>query len=199
MTEKTIGTAFGDVTLRRPTEREVLAKMQKRLNVETGKYPVDALDDGDEEVLDCVTAPERAQVEEWLDEAPLLMDLLDKAFDELAGQAAEVQPAGRGELPAELQERHGARLVAVRHGGTLYGLTRLARVEFKLVKRNRDYMAAVAALGRGHLVHGTIDAAAWPSLAAQLGTHLLLLASKKVEADVGKSPSSSAKSQPPTS
>ncbi len=198
MIEKTVTTAFGAITLRRPTEREVLAKIQKRMNIETGKYPVDALDDGDEEVLDCVTAPDRAQVEEWLEDAPLLMKPLEDAFDELAGGGEAVLPADRGELPPEVLEKQ-RRVIAVRHGGQLLGLTRIGRVEFKLIKRNRDYMTGVAQLGRGHLVHGTIDATTWPSLAAQLGTHLLQLASKAVEGDVGKSPSSSAATPPPKS
>lgn len=195
---KQIETAFGPVTMRKPTEKEVLAKMQKRLNVETGRYPIDALDDGDEEVLDCVTAPDRAQVEEWLEDAPRLIEPLEAAFDELAGGAENVVPADRGELPPEVLEKQ-RRVIAVRHGGQLLGLTRIGRVEFKLIKRNRDYMTGVAQLGRGHLVHGTIDATTWPSLAAQLGTHLLQLASKAVEGDVGKSPSSSAATPPPKS
>lgn len=196
---KTIDTAFGPITLRRPLEREVLAKMQKRLNVETGKFPVDASDDGDEEILDCVTAPEREQIEEWLDDAPLLIDLLERAFDELAGGDTTVQPAALSELPEEVRAKH-PRLVAVRHGGQLLGLTKVTRIEFKLIKRNKDYMAAVAQLGRGHLVHGgPVDSAEHPTLAAQLGTHLLQMASKKVEGDVGKSPSSSVSSPPPKS
>ena len=195
---KQIETAFGPVTMRKPTEKEVLAKMQKRLNVETGRYPIDALDDGDEEVLDCVTAPDRAQVEEWLEDAPRLIEPLEAAFDELAGGAENVVPADRGELPPEVLAKQ-RRVIAVRHGGQLLGLTRIGRVEFKLIKRNRDYMTGVAQLGRGHLVHGTIDATTWPSLAAQLGTHLLQLASKAVEGDVGKSPSSSAATPPPKS
>lgn len=195
---KIIDTAFGPITMRRPLEREVLAKMQKRLNVETGKFPVDALDDGDEEILACVTAPAREEVDEWLEDAPLLIDLLEHAFDELAGNAP-VQPAALSELPEEVRTRY-PRLVAVRHDGQLLGLTKVTRVEFKLIKRNKDYMTAVAQLGRGHLVHGgPIDAAAYPTLAAQLGTHLLQMASKKVEGDVGKSPSSSASSPPPKS
>ncbi len=196
---KTIDTAFGPITLRRPTELQVLAKMQKRLNVETGKFPVDALDDGDEEILDCVTAPEREQLEEWLEDAPRLIELLEDAFDDLAGNGEQLQPAALSELPEEVRTRY-PRLVAVRHAGKLLGLTRVSRVEFKLIKRNRDYMAAVAQLGRGHLVHGgPIDSAEHPTLAAQLGTHLLTMAAKKVEGDVGKSPSSSAASPPPKS
>ncbi len=199
MTEKTIETAFGPITLRKPTERETLTKMQKRANVETGKFPVDAVDDGDEEIIDCVTSPERGQLEEWLEDAPRLIEPLERAFDELAGGVENVQTGDRAQVPAELLTQHGKRLVVAQHAGKTYALTRVSRVEFKLIKRQKDYMAGVAQLGRNHLVYGTIDATAWPSLAAQLGTYILQMASKAVEGDVGKSASSSAATPPPKS
>lgn len=187
-----VKTRLGAFTVRRPTEAEALALAQKRLQVRQGQYPVDALDDGDEEILDCVVDPARDLVEAALDEAPRLAELLEKAVLELAGDQLDVLPdqLREGADPvdrelADLREKHG-RVAAVTYGDTKLLITKIGRVEWKLFKRRTDTMKAMADLGRAHLVSGVIDPAQHPLLAAKLGAYLVRLAGGAVEAEAGK-------------
>lgn len=183
-----VKTRLGAFTVRRPTEAEALSLAQKRLQVRQGQYPVDALDDGDEEILDCVVDPARDLVEAALDEAPRLAELLEKAVLELAGDQLDVLPdQAKGEDPAlaELRKQH-PRLVAVTYGDLRLAVTRIGRVEWKLFKRRTDTMKAMADLGRAHLVSGVIDPAQHPLLAAKLGAYLVKIAGGAVEAEAGK-------------
>lgn len=185
-----VKTRLGAFTVRRPTEAEALALAQKRLQVRQGQYPVDALDDGDEEILDCVVNPARDLVEAALDEAPRLAELLEKAVLELAGDPLDVlsdqlREAADDPALAELRKQH-PRLVAVTYGDLRLAVTRIGRVEWKLFKRRTDTMKAMADLGRAHLAEGTIDSAAHPLLAAKLGAYLVKIAGGAVEAEAGK-------------
>lgn len=201
MTEerREVKTNIGAFVVRRPTETEALALAQKRFNKKIERYSVDATDDGDEEVLACVVSPDRAQLDELLEDAPGLADVLEGVVNELGGGALDVTKGDPGAITDELRAKHGPRLTAAAHDGATYVLKKLTRTELKLVERRKDQMAAMAQLGRGHLVQGTIDSARFPMLAAQLGTHLVQLTRVKVEVEQGKSASSSESGPAPTS
>ena len=193
-------TNLGTFVVRRPSEAEAIALAQKRFNGKLGRYSVDALDDGDEEVQDCVVSPSRGELEELLEDAPGLADVLENAINELAGGAFEVLPGDQAALiTEELRQKHGPRLVVATHAGESYVLRKLSRVELKLLERRQDQIKATAEAGRAHLVQGTIDPVRWPMLAAQLGTYLLQQTRAKVVVDQGKSSSSSAETPPPKS
>lgn len=184
--KKTIKTRLGVFTVRRPTEAEAIAQMQKRIDKLARRFSVDALDDGDEEVISWVLSPAREAVEEALNEAPKLAEALENAAAELAGHDIEVQPGDPILVTDELRQKHGKRLLAVTYDGKPYVLSKIGRVEYKLFERRQDHVKALAELGRGHTVLGTLDPATYPYQAIKLGQHLLKLAKGAVDVETGK-------------
>jgi len=74
------------ITMRKPTPAEVLAYMDKRSLLKQGIRPsADACDDGDYELLACVTSPSATQMEALLDEYPYSNGVLRQAFEEMSG------------------------------------------------------------------------------------------------------------------
>lgn len=84
----TLATSSGPVTItmRKPTPTEVLAYADKRSLLKQGIRPsADACDDGDYELLACVTSPSAKEMDELLNEYPFSNTLLRQAFDEMGG------------------------------------------------------------------------------------------------------------------
>lgn len=87
MTEKTLTLATGQtITVRRPTEAELLAYLDRRQIAMAGeRASADLTDDGDHQLQACVTSPPPAEMAELLEDYPLLNRHLRDAVMELSG------------------------------------------------------------------------------------------------------------------
>lgn len=84
---KSIKLADGrQITMRAPTQDEVLAYLDRRADIEAGIRPSsDANDDGDRQLEACVTDPSPAELQEILEDFPLFNRTLAEVFHDLAG------------------------------------------------------------------------------------------------------------------
>lgn len=71
--------------MRKPTYAEALSYLDKRALLQQGIRQKDIRDDGDYELLACVTSPGPVQMEELLEEFPYSNANLRQAFEEMAG------------------------------------------------------------------------------------------------------------------
>lgn len=117
MSEKTITLADGrTITMRAPTEAEMLAYLDRRADIDAGLRPsLDANDDGDRQLEVCVTAPDAKTLAELLEDFPLLNQHLKDVFKELAGSKRSFIRADELIMPE--YRRSGARLVAFLYDG----------------------------------------------------------------------------------
>ena len=188
-----------EITVRRPAEAELLAYLDKRALVESGqRISADAFDDGDYELLALVTSPDRAAMDELLEDLPLLNRQLRDAVFELSG-------GGRAFIadPSVITDAHrgaGRRLLGFRLGDTPIVLTKLTRYEVKELEhrvtaagRKTPLPGELAKLAREHLVAlaGQEQAARdlladVPMLGANLGVALFRAAQGAVKVTEGK-------------
>lgn len=112
----TLDTSGGPVTItmRKPTSTEVLAYMDKRSLIKQGIRPsADACDDGDYELIACVTSPSAKEMDELLNEYPFSNSLLRQAFEQMAG--GELYCERNDDLATEEHKKAGA-VVAFGYG-----------------------------------------------------------------------------------
>lgn len=117
MAEKTFTLASGQsITMRSPTEAEVLAYLDRRADVEMGIRPsMDAYDDGDKQLEACVTSPDREALADLFEDYPLLNRTLRAVFMELAGGEKTCRRDDSLILPE--YRTSGARLIAFLYDG----------------------------------------------------------------------------------
>lgn len=185
------------ITVRKPTEAEALAFADKRQDAQDpDRAPQDACDDGDEELLACVTSPSREEVEEILEDFPLAIRHIADAVRELGGDALQMRE-DPSLVSEEMRTAHGKRLIGLRVGEEVaLVLRKVGRVEMKFLqrdctreKRSRPSFAQLAALAKEHVISGA-SAGIWekyPFLSANLGLILFLAASVRAESESGKS------------
>ena len=203
--EKTLILEDGpSLVIRKPTEAEVTAYLDKRQIVEEGERPSgDATDDGDRELIACVTAPDQAGVLSLLEDYPLLNRDIRRAFMDLAGDGVTLRRDDS--LITEAHRVAGSRLVAfaVTEPATApvtVVMTKLSRFEVKALEhevrqagRKSPIPSAMAKLARAHVVALATEASAArelldrvPLLAPNLGMQLFLAARAKLKAAEGK-------------
>ena len=111
-TEKTITIEGGpSITIRRPTEEELIAYLDKKAIISTGeRVSNDAFQDGDGELLSCVTSPSRTEMEELLEDFPRLNVHLEGAIMALSGGERLIRSANG--LIAKEHRTAGKNLIA---------------------------------------------------------------------------------------
>lgn len=197
---KTVTVAGIAVTVRRPTEAEATALVDKRNAFRDPNVPppADYMDDGDEEVLACCVDPGPEVVEGLLTFAPLAMGALEAAVRDLGldvpleEDASLITPEIAAGYPSDklvgvrLGERPPAK--RLRKGETpppddrpFVILKRLKRIELKFIQREfagrRVPGSRMAQLGKDHAVDAPADL--WttrPFLALDLAGFLLSIA-----------------------
>lgn len=205
MTEQTLILEDGpSITIRKPTEAEVVAYLDKRQIVEEGDRPSgDATDDGDRELVSCVTSPDQAGMLSLLEQYPLLNRDLRRAFMELGGDA--VQMRRDDALITEAHRVAGSYLIAFSISEPATApitvvLQKLSRFETKALEhevrqagRKGPIPSAMAKLARSHVVAPQAEVAAVrelldrvPLLAPNLGLQLFLAARAKLKEAAGK-------------
>lgn len=191
------------ITLRQPGQDEVLRFLDKRAaSQDPDNTRGDFLDDGDEELLGCVTSPDRARMDAFVEDRPLATAKIAEAFRELAGAGLQLDEAPEL-VTEELRTAHARTdgscpLVGFKAGELRLVLRRLSRMETKLLQRETaaagrkvPSAAQLAEAGRQHLVQPAGEAAAvlwgrYPLLAYSLGLLLADLATAKLDSSAGK-------------
>lgn len=198
----TIALASGtSITLRAPSEAEVLSYLDKRAIVEAGQRPsADHTDDGDQELCACVTSPAPAELAELLEEFPLLNRRLRDAFLELAGGGAS-ELRRDDSVITDGHRKAGRHLVGVVYSGGSFVLKKISRFEMKALEdaarqagRRGPLPSDLAQLARTHVVSLDNDGAAAvraqlaavPLLAPNLGLILFAAAQAALAVDLGK-------------
>jgi len=204
---KTLTLSTGQtLTIRSFTESEAIAYADKEAAAASPRERLaDYLDDGDEEVLGAVTAPDRATMLELLEEYPKATRPIAAEIWTLTGTLSLKERAATAEeLAAHLNpatgKPHRLLVLEVRQErdpallATLI-LRKLSRMEAKfqeqepeVKRRGRVSYAALAKLAKLHTLAGA-DASLWerlPTLSMVTGTALLARASVALRADEGK-------------
>lgn len=170
-----------EVTVRKPTEAEAIAleearaKFRRLASKPEDDGPVDYTDDGDNEVLACVTSPGKAEMLALLEDAPLsILDI-----------EGEVRRLGGDEDPARVR-----RLVYLVDGVEVK-LTPLGRDEIKMLSRQYARrggvpQARLSKLAKEHIDGAQPDWEAHPFLSMALAGALYEAARGREEAAAGK-------------
>lgn len=188
------------ITLRKPSEEEVLRYLDKRAKFEAGvRDSADAFDDGDLELLGCVLSPSRADLEDMLEDMPLLNRRLRDAFLHLSGGAL---PFRRDDSVITPEIKKAAkRCIGVVVDNVPIVMSKIGRFEMKTLEAEmRDaglkgpLPSAIAKTARNHIVttqeekekvKNLIDTV--PLLLVNMGWELLSAASAKIVEDEKKS------------
>ena len=202
MTEMTLHLDSTDktITIRKPSEEEVLRYLDKRSKFEAGvRASADAYDDGDYELMACVVTPTRAELEELLEDMPLLNRQLRSAFLQLSG-GTKGYKRDDSVIPADLKKSQ-KRLIGIMFDETPIILSKIGRFEMKTIEAEvRDaelkgpLPSSIAKVARQHVVttpdekekiKGLLDEI--PLLAVNLGWELMHAAVAKITEDEKKS------------
>ena len=189
------------LTLRPFTEAEAVAYADKELAaMRPQERLADYLDDGDDEVIACVTSPDKAAVLELLEEYPGASSQLAHHVWGISGIGMQIRERPvTDEEKAEHPEHKRLWGCAVTSAeGALVAsllLRKLSRMELKFMqqapetkKRGRILYADLAKSSKAHTLSGADPALweAWPGLSTALGALLLSLAQATVTAVEGK-------------
>ena len=188
------------ITLRKPSETEVLAYLDKRAKIEAGIRPSsDAFDDGDYELCACVTSPSQADLAALLEDYPLLNRRLRDAFITLSGGD---KPYRRDDSVITNEHKKATkRLIGFLFDGTPVVLMRLTRYEMKAIEDEvraqglrGPLPSALARIARAHVVAKAEELEAvktllteYPLLSANLGMGLLQAAQARLLEEEKKS------------
>lgn len=193
------------VVIRRPTLDETLAFLDKRAAIEHGDRPsLDHTDDGDAEILACVTSPDVATVEALLEDYPASSGMLREFYKMLAGAgvAASLVKTTAPETLPDHKRLLALKVTTPAHGEIVLCFKRLGRFEVKVLeletaKAGRRYILAsqLAPLVKSHAVCADEDARklarevldAHPLLVAAIGKRLIEAAQARIEVERGKS------------
>lgn len=189
------------LTLRTPTEEEAITISDKRLDLMTpGVIVRDYLDDGDEEILDCILSPEKKEIDEWVEDYPLLTTKLLEVLRDLGGDHVPV------EKEETVSQTHGKKTIGVKVDNVLLGLQKISRYEFKVLQRElgekkRVTMRSLASLVKTHVLPDYKEAAErlfqkYAYLSMNLGAFLFNAASVQVHDFFGVSTTASKKGPP---
>lgn len=199
--EKTITLANGlAITMRRPSEAELLRYLDKRRDIQLNIRPSgDANDDGDLEIIACVTSPSRDVITELFEEYPRVGETLLEAFGELGGALLAVR---RDDAALTEENRAaGKRVIGCIAGEMLIALKKLSRFEIKALefeareqKQHAPRTSALAVLVRSHVVASVEQVASIralldenPFVVARLGQLLYEAALLREQVEQGKS------------
>lgn len=172
------------IQIRKFTEDEFCEMQDKKTALMTpGVFVKDPLDDGDEEVMNCITHPDRETVEKYFKRYARASNHIRRELMILAGESVDCYVEKSIEEDEILKSKHGEDIIGVSVDGTILGMRRLTRLESKVLDRElgeKKFFShhSFAKLGRSHVLPEYQEKANelfnnYPILYVNLGAFLL--------------------------
>ena len=123
--------------LRSLTEEEAIKLQDKKtasmMLAKEKKYDANLLDDGDEEILQCVISPSREELNELIEDKPFLTFKLHEVLLEISGFNQPIEKVEEVEQNEEMVKKYTKRIIGFKINDTIIGCKKISRLAAKLM------------------------------------------------------------------